>query len=479
MPEAAVAIAREILGIKLRGQAEVARLLGWADASVTIGSLAAVIARETDGRKALSLEAHAASIYWKHWEDMPVRFTRRNPQRLGPNGRWRPGRSDPWLTFGSRASQLTGKPLKATTPGNALLNYLYAVLETEMTIALLAVGLDPGIGIFHADVDGRSSLALDAIEAARPYVDCWLLAYLASSAFANRDFTEVSDGEVRLTHPLNSQLAHTAALWRTVCEPVASWLAHSVGRAAGTDAVPTAENKLILVPQHTPTTRAGRPLSQLQPPLQTFLVPNRGYRAASLRGRLKEDPAPRMCWECGRALTGRQVKFCSYDCVEAWQLAMRTAGPAEAAVGDGKFLSEWKAARAAKLTEAAAVTRSWEQQRGLASGRGRKGKAEREPLIRWYRATLQPHLVKLRPVEIERALDMSRSLARHIISGEFPHPRHLPALAKLASVPLPKGLLLEPAAALNFSPAGHKGDQKSGLTGEALRAARAPDHNIL
>ena len=69
--------------------------------------------------------------------------------------------------------------------------------------ALLAAGLDPGIGMFHTDIDGRSSLALDAIEAARPRVDYWLLGYLASSAFANRDFTELSDGEVRLTHPLS------------------------------------------------------------------------------------------------------------------------------------------------------------------------------------------------------------------------------------------------------------------------------------
>jgi hypothetical protein len=145
-----------------------------------------------------------------------------------------------------------------------------------------------------------------------------------------------------------------------------------------------------------------------------------------------------MCWECGRALTGRQVKFCSYECVEAWRLAMRSAGPAEAVFGDGEFLRKWQAARAAKLTRAAALTRSWEQQRGLSSGRGRKGKTEREPLIRWYRATLQPHLVKLRPVEIERALNMSRSLARHIIAGQFPHPRHLPALATLAGVELPR-----------------------------------------
>src|SRR4051794_4350703 len=38
------------------------------------------------------------------------------------------------------------------------------------------------------------------------YVDYWLLAYLGASVFANRDFTELSGGEVRLTHPLTSHL---------------------------------------------------------------------------------------------------------------------------------------------------------------------------------------------------------------------------------------------------------------------------------
>jgi hypothetical protein len=96
--------------------------MGPADASAVIDSLSAALARETDGSKVLSVEARAASIYWKLWKDVPVQFARRNPQRLGPNGRWRPGRTDLWLTFGPRASLLTGKPFRATTPGNALLN---------------------------------------------------------------------------------------------------------------------------------------------------------------------------------------------------------------------------------------------------------------------------------------------------------------------------------------------------------------------
>jgi CRISPR-associated protein Cas1 len=56
-----------------------------------------------------------------------------------------------------------------------MLNYLYALLEAETTIACHAVGLDPTIGIVHADNRGRDSLALDLMETARPKVDAYVL----------------------------------------------------------------------------------------------------------------------------------------------------------------------------------------------------------------------------------------------------------------------------------------------------------------
>jgi hypothetical protein len=116
VPKAADAITCEILRVKLTGQAEVASLLGFDEASATISGLDEGIARGTDGTRALSLEAEAAWSYWNLWERMPLRFARRNPQRLGPDNRWRPGRPDPWLTFGSRTSLLSTKPSRARNP---------------------------------------------------------------------------------------------------------------------------------------------------------------------------------------------------------------------------------------------------------------------------------------------------------------------------------------------------------------------------
>ncbi len=314
--------------------------MGSADASTVIDKLAAAIVRETDGSKVLSVEARAASMYWKVWKDVPVRFARRNPERLGPNGRWRPGRSDLWLTFGPRASLLTGKPFRATTPGNALLNYLYALLESEMTVALLAAGLDPGIGMFHVDMDGRSSLALDAIEAARPHVDYWLLAYLASSAFANRDFTELSDGEVRLTHPLTSHLAHSGALWQKACEPIAYWLAQSFSRAIGVGGMLTDDRRIFVQQPIPPKQLEQVPMLNTLTPLPAFSGPARVRRPIPLQGGLKDNPVPLACWECGKALVGKRLSFCSNECARTfpvdqlyWQQGV--AFPMTA-MGDGK-----------------------------------------------------------------------------------------------------------------------------------------------
>ncbi|MCL2455405.1 MAG: CRISPR-associated endonuclease Cas1 [Micrococcales bacterium] len=53
---------------------------------------------------------------------------------------------------------------------NSALGYGYAVLLGECVGALAACGLDPGIGMLHADDDRRPSLALDLMEEFRPLI---------------------------------------------------------------------------------------------------------------------------------------------------------------------------------------------------------------------------------------------------------------------------------------------------------------------
>lgn len=60
----------------------------------------------------------------------------------------------------------------AFDPFNALLNYLYGMLYTSVHLALLKSGLDPFLGILHADRYGDApTLVFDAIEPYRPWAD--------------------------------------------------------------------------------------------------------------------------------------------------------------------------------------------------------------------------------------------------------------------------------------------------------------------
>lgn len=55
-------------------------------------------------------------------------------------------------------------------PVNALLSFMYALLVKDVTVAVLAAGLDPYVGVYHRPGFGRPSLALDLAEEFRPLV---------------------------------------------------------------------------------------------------------------------------------------------------------------------------------------------------------------------------------------------------------------------------------------------------------------------
>ena len=62
------------------------------------------------------IEANAAALYFPAWRDVRIRFRERDLARI-------PAR---WLRCDSRASVLTGAPRAATSPINAMRNYLFA-----------------------------------------------------------------------------------------------------------------------------------------------------------------------------------------------------------------------------------------------------------------------------------------------------------------------------------------------------------------
>ena len=167
------------------------------------------------------IEANAAGLYFGAWRNVQIRFRDRphaNPAR--------------WLRADSRASLLTGAPRAATSPLNAMRNYLFACLESEARLALLAFGLDPSLGVLHADQRNRDSLALDAMEPVRGDVDAFLLDLLEDRIFTARDFGELPNGVCRIAAPLTHELALTLPHWRGLVQPIAARLAQLFRNAA-------------------------------------------------------------------------------------------------------------------------------------------------------------------------------------------------------------------------------------------------------
>jgi CRISPR/Cas system-associated endonuclease Cas1 len=85
-------------------------------------------------------EAHAALAYWRVWHTLVLQYPRSDSQRVPEH----------WCAFGSRISPLTKSPRLAVNPANAMLNYLYAILESEARLAISELGLDPGLGVLHS-----------------------------------------------------------------------------------------------------------------------------------------------------------------------------------------------------------------------------------------------------------------------------------------------------------------------------------------
>ena len=65
-----------------------------------------------------------------------------------------------------------------------MLNYLYALLESETRLAVAVLGLDPGLGVLHMDAPARDSLAFDVMEPVRPMVDEYVLNWIDADAEA-------------------------------------------------------------------------------------------------------------------------------------------------------------------------------------------------------------------------------------------------------------------------------------------------------
>src|SRR5262249_59125205 len=129
---------------------------------------------------------------------------------------------DDWRFFNQRESMVGSLNRHATHPVNAMLNYAYRVLETQVKIATVAVGLDPTIGYLHTCRAGRAALVYDLMEPLRPKVDRIVLDFVRSQNFMPQDFLLTERGGCRLHPSLTKGLLEIALDQQIIWDAVGS-----------------------------------------------------------------------------------------------------------------------------------------------------------------------------------------------------------------------------------------------------------------
>jgi CRISPR-associated protein Cas1 len=384
-----------LLGAKLAGQADVAgRCLDRFDVAETIGALAEQM-RDADKVDTLrQLEASAAAVYFDAWcrsLATTLRFAKADAARIPAH----------WPIFEGRRSLLAKgvSPKKAERPLNAVLNLCYRLAGIEARLAALTLGLDPGLGLVHADTRGGDGLAWDLLEPVRPAVDRLVLDLVAERTWRRADFVERSDGSIRIAPKLVQELAATMPLWAKLVAPHAEAVAHLFGRIvrgqwtprtplSGTKAA--AARAQVKARKRTGATRVARSVEA---------------KAAAKRKKLDQSALFATCIDCGGPLTRpRHVR-----CEQCWAKT-----PAQS--------REIRRSRGRAIAAAVAGVHDW---------RGKNPNSEHPPAEAF--GSIRRGLADVKLTAIMAAAGLAKSSASQIRSGRtVPHVRHWSALAALA-----------------------------------------------
>jgi CRISPR-associated endonuclease Cas1 len=386
----ALKISRDLISTKLEGQAMVIReVMHRPDAASAISQFRFDLAAADTFDRIRLFESQAARVYWSAWSAIPILYPREDIARIPEH----------WKTFGQRVSVLTGSPRLATNPPNAILNYCYAVLESECRLAISALGLDPSLGVLHTDTPARDSLACDLMEVVRPKIDAWLLNWIKRDVLTRSWFFETRQGNCRLMAPLANKLSETASTWRKFVAPWAEYIARELWGA-----------------------RSKRSPSEPFPPTRLTQQRKREAKGSTFSS-IPARPAPtpeKVCQGCGGPVT-RGHDFC-----QKCAIARSTASLLEGAKIGRVLAHSPKAQRSRIETKRRHDT---ERKAWVQSG----AKTLREEI---YMTRIKPRLLELTNVHIARELEISLVYAADIRRGKRrPHPRHWQALAKLLDFP--------------------------------------------
>ena len=384
----ALEISRELIRKKLTAQEQLAEeKLNDPRAAQLIAEHRAAIDDAQTVETLRLCESRAAYAYWSAWRSISINFPKKDLPRV----------PDHWQRFGTRVSPLTGSPRLATNPLNAMLNYLYAVLESEARLAAAALGLDPGIGVMHVDSPARDSLACDLMEPIRPQVDAYVLDWISREPIRREWFLEQRDGNCRLITSFAARLTETAPSWARAVAPIAEMAARKLSSAV---------KKQI---------RSGLP------PTRLTQDQRREARPTTVKVAAEKSLKPmRICRTCGVSLKRGQL-YCKSCALPA----------AKERFGDVARLG-----RIASHTGEAEISRAKTRQRHAVA----LSAWDPATLPSWltepvYREKIQPRLAEITVQAISKALGISGPYATDIRRGRrIPHRRHWQMLAQLVGI---------------------------------------------
>jgi hypothetical protein len=358
-----------------------------ANAADTIAYFCAQLGTAKTVQAARLIESQAGAAYWSAWQTLPITFPKNDLPRTPEH----------WRVFGARRSPLSGSARLAANPVNSMLNYLYAVLESEANLAVTALGLDPGLAFLHADTPSRNSLACDLMEPVRPLVDAYVLDWITRTLLRREWFFEQRDGNCRLMASLASQLSETASTWRSAVAPLAEWVVRTLWL---TTAKP--------VRSEAPATR---------------LTQSRKREAKGAPALLAASQAPipqNRCRGCGVVIE-RRGTHCASCAVPI------TTGRLGIAADKGRIAAQSQEAQA----------RRSDTQRRHATGRASWQPSDQPAWLdgATYAEKIQPLLASITNSAIVSALGVSLPYAVNIRHGKrCPHPRHWVKLAELVGI---------------------------------------------
>jgi CRISPR-associated protein Cas1 len=385
---AALEISRALIHQKLIAQEQLARdKLQDPKAADQISEFRSDLPKAATIENIRLLEAQGASAYWSTWQSVTINFPRKDLSRVPEH----------WCVFGGRRSPISGSPRLAANPANAMLNYLYVLLESEARLAAAAVGLDPALGFLHVDTGYRDSLACDLMEPVRPRVDAYVLDWLNREPLKREWFFEQRDGNCRLMGPFAARLAETVSMWRQAVAPYAEWVVHALG-TIGSESVGRTSAPTPLTQRHHREAKGKPPLPAAKRPPQPECV-------CRICG-VEIDGGKRYCRTCQITFAIEQIVAASPAGRVATVTATAQAQRSETKRLNDLALKNWDPdSKPAWLTNEA------------------------------YNEKIQPLLAAVRPADIMNTLGVSWLYASQIRRGmKRPHPRHWMKLAKLVGV---------------------------------------------